>query len=64
MRRRGNAREEPVLMNERVWMCVKEIMKVNSRIIHARLCIKMEFWSVINVHAPGMEESEEERDKS
>ena len=48
-------------MNERLWMCVKEIRRVRSRIMYVGICIKREFWSAISVHAPGMERSEEKR---
>ena len=61
--RSGNSREGvAVLMNERVWMCVREIKGSNSRILHVEICIKREFWTVIVVNTPGMERPEEERD--
>ena len=60
---KGNAREGvAVLLNERVWMCVREIGRINSRIMYVEICIKREFWTVIVVYAPGMERPEEERD--
>ena len=49
-------------MNERVWMCEREIRRINSRIIYVSICIKRELWTVIVLNAPGMERSEEERD--
>ena len=50
-----------MLMNERVWVCIK----VRCRGKHARICIKMEYWNVLSVHKPGMERSssEEERER-
>ena len=63
MGRRGNAREGvAVLMNERVWMCVREIRRINLRIMYPSICTKRDLWTVIVVYAPGMERSEEERD--
>ena len=48
VRRRGYAREGvAVLMNERVWICVREIRRVNSRIMYVEFCIKREFWTVL-----------------
>ena len=42
---RRTARERvAVLMNECVWLCVREIRKINSRIMYASICKKMEFW--------------------
>ena len=49
-------------MNDRVWMCVRKISRINSRIMYVGICIKREFWTVIVAYAPGMERSEEERD--
>ena len=49
-------------MNESIWMSVKEIRRINSRIMYEGICIKREFWTVIVVYAPGMERLEEERD--
>ena len=61
--RRGNSRYRvAVLKIECVWMWVREIRRINSRIIYMSICIKREFWTVIAVYAPGMERSEEERD--
>ena len=61
--RRGNAKEGvSVLMSERIWLYVKEIRRVSSRIMRVGICIKEEFWSVIVLYAAGMERSEEERD--
>ena len=61
--RRGNLREGvAVLMNERIWMCIKEIRWINFRIMHVELCIKRRFWNVIIVYVSGMERSEEEID--
>ena len=61
--RRGNAREGvAVVVNERVWMCVREIRRINLRIMYVSICMKRKFWTVIVVYAPGMERSEEERD--
>ena len=51
--RRGNAREGvAVLMNERVWMCAREIRRIKSRIMYMGICIKRELWTVIVVYAP------------
>ena len=49
-------------MNERVRMRVREIRRINSRIMYVSMCIEREFWTVIVVYAPGIERSEEERD--
>ena len=58
--RRGNAREGvAVLMNEHMRMCVREIRRVNLKIIYVSICIKREFWTIIVVYVPGMERSEE-----
>ena len=63
MRRRGNARQGvAVLIKERVWMCVREIRRINSKIMYVSISIKREFWTVIAVYVPRMERSEEERD--
>ena len=40
----------------------KEIRKVKSMIMSLGIGIKREFWSVITVHAPGMERSKEKRE--
>ena len=38
--RRGNAREGvEILMNERVWMCVREIRRLNLKIMYVRISI-------------------------
>ena len=59
MGRRGNSREGVgVLINERVWMCVREIRRINSRTMYVSICMKREFWIGIVVYAPGMERSE------
>ena len=49
-------------MNECVWMCVREVRRINLRIMYVGICIEREFWTLIAVYAPGMERSEEERD--
>ena len=60
--RRGNAREgAAVLMNERLWMCVREIRRINSRIMYVSICMRREFSTIIVVYAPGRERPEEER---
>ena len=60
--RKGNMREGvAILLNECVWICVKEIRRINSGIMYVGICIKKEFWTVIVVYDPGMERSEEER---
>ena len=43
-------------------MWLNEIRGVSARIMCVGICIKREFWSVINVHAPGIERSEEGKD--
>ena len=61
--RRENAGDGvAVLMNERVWRCVRKIRRINSRIMCVGVCIKREFWTVIVVFTSGMERLEEERD--
>ena len=44
MGRRGNAREKrALLMSERIWMYVKMIRRVSSRIMYVVSCIKREY---------------------
>ena len=58
--RRVNAREGiAVLMNERVWMCVREIRRMSARIVYVEICIKREFSTIIVVYVSGMERPEE-----
>ena len=51
-----------MLMRQRIWVCVKEIKGVSSRIMYVVVCMRKEFLSVISVYALEMETSEEERD--
>ena len=48
-------------MKEHIWMCVRGIRRINSKIMHVGLWIKRVFWDVIVVYAPRMERSEVER---
>ena len=55
VRRRVNAREGVAIL-------MREIRRINSRIMYVEICIKREFLTAIVEYAKGMERSEEERD--
>ena len=39
-------------MNERVWICVREIRRINLKIMYVSIRMKREFWTVIIVYTP------------